>query len=178
MHWKNLKEKLNITNKSLVNPKTRLANQSEYHFNKKRILAATCILFIISFGLAIGGFGSNNSVVQANSVQGLGVGIYWDQDCTNRTLALNWGSLEAGSSNNLTVYIRNECNSDVSLALSASNWTPSATSRYISLNWNYTSQVLKTDEVMPLELSLTVFPSISDITDFNFETIITTIVSR
>lgn len=178
MRWKNLKEKLNIVDKSLTNPKARLVMQSEYHFNKKTILAATCILFIVSFGLTIGGFGLNNSVVQANSVEGLGVGIYWDQACTNRTLSLNWGLLEVGSSNNLTVYIRNECKSDVSLALSTSNWTPSATSNYISLNWNYTNQVLKTDEVIPLELTLTVSPTITDITDFNCETIITTIGSQ
>ena len=145
------------------------------HVTKKPIFAAICILFIIFLSSFIEGFGSNKSLVQANSVQGIGVGIYWDQACTNRTLSLNWGTIAAGSSNNLTVYVRKECNWPVSLSLSTSDWTPSSASSYMSLNWNYTNQVLKTDEVIPIELTLTVNAGIDGITDFSHETIIGTI---
>jgi hypothetical protein len=175
MRWKNLKEISNITNKPLIKPKARYKIRNISRFNKKITLAATCLLFIIFFSAVIGGFGSNKNFVHASSVQGRGVGIYWDQACTNRTLLLSWGSVDAGSKNNLTVYVRNECNSDVSLSLSASNWEPLVASSYISLNWNYTSQVFKTNEVVPIELTLTLSPTIVDITDFSFETIITTI---
>jgi hypothetical protein len=113
--------------------------------------------------------------VQANSVQGNGVGIYWDQDCTNKTLSLNWGSTIAGSSRNFTVYVRNEGNSEVLLRISASQWIPSITSSYMSLNWNYTSQVLNINEVIPVELTLRVSPAICDITNFSFDVIITSI---
>ncbi len=175
MLWKNLKEKLNITNNRSINLKTRFTMPTESHFNKKTKLATICLLFIIFFSIATGGFGSNISVVQANSVQGIGAGIYWDQVCTNRTLSLDWGFIEPGSSNYLIIFVRNEGNSAVSLRIGTSNWTPSNASSYMSLIWNYSGQILKTNEVIPIKLTLKVSPTIIDVTDFNFETIITTI---
>jgi hypothetical protein len=93
------------------------------------------------------------------------------QNCTNKTNSLNWGLTDAGSSYNLTVYVRNECNSAVSLGLGTSNWAPSSSVSYLSLSWNYTGQVLKTAEVIPLELKLTVSPTIVDVSEFSFITI-------
>jgi hypothetical protein len=106
-------------------------------------------------------------------VKGVGVGIYWDQACTNRTLLLNWGLIEGGSNTTLTVYIKNEINSAASLSLGTSNWTPPAALDYMSLNWNYSDQVLSADQVVPMELTLTVYPTITGIIDFSFNTIIT-----
>ena len=101
------------------------------------------------------------------------MGIYWDQACTNRTLSLNWGNIEAGSNNTLIIYIRNEMSSDASLSLHTINYSPSASSGYISMNWNYAGQVLSAGQVIPLELTLTVLPNISGITNFSFNTTIT-----
>jgi hypothetical protein len=173
MIWKNTKKKLRINHKQPANhvPPT-IPNSS--HFNKKTIFAAICILTIIALSTTIEDFSSNKSVVQADSVKGIGVGIYWDQACTNKTLSLNWGFINASSNNNLTVYVRNEGNSAVSLGLNTSNWTPSATSSYISLIWNYTAQVLSTNEVIPIQLTLIVSPTIINITNFSFETTIAT----
>ncbi len=145
------------------------------YFTKKTIFAASCILAIVVLSTAIDDSPSNRSIVNAESIKGIGTGIYWDQACMNKTLSLNWGQLEAGSSNNLTVYVRNEGNSAVSLLLSTSNWVPSTTSRYITLNWNYANQVLKTNEVLPIELTLTISPTIEGTTDFRFVTTVTAI---
>jgi hypothetical protein len=145
------------------------------HFTKKAVIAATCILAIIVLGITIEDAASDKSIVYAQTIKGIGVGIYWDLACLNKTLSLNWGIIAAGSSNSLTVYVRNEGNSAVSLLLSTSEWVPSSASSYISLNWNYTNQALKTNEVMPLELTLTVSPTIDGITDFKHLTTITTI---
>jgi hypothetical protein len=75
----------------------------------------------------------------------------------------------------LTVYVRNECNSAVSLGLGTSNWAPSSSASYLSLSWNYTGQVLKTAEVIPLELKLTVSPTIVDVSEFSFITLMSAI---
>ncbi len=139
----------------------------------KAILAVTCILTLVILIAFIGNFGSTKSLVLADTVKGVGVGIYWDQACTNETLLLNWERIDVGSDSNLTVYIRNEVNSPALLWLGTSNWTPSASSDYISLNWNYSGQVLSVGQVIPLELTLAVSPTISEITDFSFKTIIT-----
>ena len=142
--------------------------------HRKAILTAICILTIIILGAIIEDFGSIIAVVNGGSVEGLGAGIYWDQACTNRTLSFNWGPIGASSNNTLTVYIKNERNSAVSLWLRTSNWTPSASANFMSLNWNYSGQVLNADQVIPLELTLTVYPTLSGVTVFSFDTIITT----
>ncbi len=175
MAGKNLNESQNKIRTQFAKPKVKFTIPRSNNFNKKTLLAASCLLIIIVLGAAITDLGSNRSIVQANSVMAIGAGIYWDQTCTNRTLSFNWGLIDLSSSNNLTVYVRNECNSDVTLKLNTLTWTPSATSRYISLNWNYTGQILKTGEVISIELTLKVEPTVMDITNFSFETAITTI---
>ena len=161
-------------NEGIANLRAPLTIPIGNHVHRKAIFAAICILTIVILGVIIGDFGSSKTIVYASSVKGLGTGIYWDQACTNRTLSLDWGLIEAGSNNTLTVYVKNEGNSAVSLWLGTSNWTPSASLGYMSLNWNYSGQVLSVDQVIPLELTLTVSPTISGITGFSFDTIITT----
>jgi hypothetical protein len=175
MMRKNIK-KILINNKRILQRKVAKSNiPTRHHYIKKTTFAAIIILSVIVLATFMEDFSSNKSIVQANSVQGIGVGIYGDQDCTNKTLSLNWGSTEPGSSSNLTVYIRNEGNSAISLMLSASKWIPSNTSSYMSLNWNYTRQVLNPYEVIPIELTLSVSPTICDITNFSLDITITAI---
>ena len=141
---------------------------------RKTIPAAICLLTIIAFGAFIASGGSAKSIVYASSVNGLGTGIYWDQACTNKTLSLTWGSVEAGSNTTLTIYIKNEGNSAAPLSLETSNWDPSTAMNNISLKWNYSGQVLSAGQVIPIELTLTVCATVSGITNFSFDTTITT----
>ena len=107
-------------------------------------------------------------------MKGIGVGVYWDHACTNRTLSLNWGHIKAGSNSTLTVYIKNEGRSAVSLWLRTSRATPSTALDYMTLTWTYSGRILSVDEVIPVELILNVSPTITGITNFSFDTIITT----
>jgi hypothetical protein len=111
--------------------------------------------------------------VHANVV-GLGAEIYWDQGCINRTLSPDWGSFKPGSNKTLIVYIRNEGDSAAHLSIATSNWAPSAASSYMTLNWNYSGQILSVGQVIPLELNLAVSPNITGITHFSFDTTIAT----
>lgn len=155
--------------------KTSCAIPAHNHVKRKIIIAVICVLTLIALIVSIKDFGSINSVVKADSVIGIGVGIYWDKDCTNATSSLSWGSIDPNSNNNLTIFIRNEGNSAITLRLSTSNWTPSNASSYISLSWNYTGQVLNTKEVIPIKLTLTVSSTIYDIIDFSLQTTITSV---
>jgi len=174
MFWESLRKVPDKINERIVNLKVTLVIPIGNHAHRKVILAAICLLSIAIFGAVMAAIGSSKTIVYASSVNGLGAGIYWDQACTNRTLSLNWGPIEAGSNNTLTIYIKNESNSADSLSLQTSNWTPSTSLGYMSLNWNYSGQVLSVDQVIPLELTLTVSPTISGITNFSFDTTITT----
>jgi hypothetical protein len=140
----------------------------------KRIVFTTmCIILVAILGTAIMNSATSKNVAYANSVRGVGVGIYWDQNCTNRTLSLGWGVIEPGSNSTLMVYVRNEGDSAVSLWLRTFNWTPSVASDYMTLNWTYSGRILSANEVIPIELILNVSPTISGITDFSVDLVIT-----
>lgn len=144
------------------------------HFRRKAIIATICVLTIVALGAIIQNPVSSKTVAYGSSVESLGASIYQDRACTNRTLSFQWGSLEAGSNRTLTVYVKNECNSAASLFLRTSNWIPATSQNYMSLDWNYSGQVLKVGEVIPLQLTLTVNQNVNGITSFTFDTLITT----
>jgi hypothetical protein len=173
MFVEKLRKALNKTNEGTAILRMLFTTPRGNNFHRRGIFTAICLLTVIILGAIIADFGSIIAVVHAGSVEGLGVGIYWDQSCTNRTLSLDWGPIKAGSNNTLTVYVKNKGNSAVSLWLRTSNWTPSASLSYMSLNWNYSGQVLRVNQVVPLEITLTVYPTITGITAFSFDTIIT-----
>jgi hypothetical protein len=175
MLWKHPKKPHRNTNKRLISLKAHFATPARNHVKRKILFATICILTLMALITVIEDLGPVKSIVKADSIIGIGVGIYWDKDCTNTTRCLNWGLIEPNSNKNLTLYLRNEGNSDVSLRLGASNWTPSNASSYMSLSWNYSGQILKTNELIPIKLTLRVSPTIADITDFSLETIITTV---
>jgi hypothetical protein len=81
-----------------INVGVSLNIPSGNHVYRKAIHAATCILLaIVILGTSIEAFGLSKAFVDVSSVTGLGVGIYWNQACTNRTFSLDWGLIQAGS---------------------------------------------------------------------------------
>jgi hypothetical protein len=158
----------------VVNSMAPVAIQVSNRVHRRVVFATIGIILVVILGTISVNSGSNRTISYASSISGVGVGIYWDQACTNRTLSLHWGLINPVSNNILTVYIRNEGNSPASLWLTTSNWTPSAASGYMTLNWNYSGITLSADEVIPMELTLSVSPTVSGITDFSFDTVITT----
>jgi hypothetical protein len=73
----------------------------------------------------------------------------------------------------VTIYVRNEGNVAATLSKTAQNWNPSSASTYITLNWNYAGQTLAVYQVLQVNLSLTVSPTISGITNFTFDITVT-----
>jgi len=142
------------------------------YVHKKTIFVTMCTVMVVILG-AITGLFDANKAVHANVV-GLGAEIYWDQDCTNRTLSFDWGSIEPGSNKTFTVYVGNEGDSAAYLSIATSNWTPSAALSYMTLNWNYSGQILSVGQVIPLELVLAVSPSVTGIAQFSFDITIAT----
>ncbi len=56
------------------------------------------------------------------TVKAVGVGVFWDNNCTNCVSFIDWGIVEPGSMNNVTVYVRNEGNVAASISLATENW--------------------------------------------------------
>ena len=147
--------------------------------SSKRIILAVSLAFVMG-ALAIGILDNVFSLIQTNrtisstgSVKGIGVGIYWDSACTNRVSSITWGVIDPGSNKTMTVYVRNEGNSVVTLSRTAQNWNPATSSNYMTLNWNYAGQTLSVNQVLQIRFTLVVSPTISGITNFAFDIIVT-----
>lgn len=111
----------------------------------------------------------------AGTVKGIGVGIYWDNACTDRATSIDWGLAEPGTIQNRTVYIRNEGNANVTLALLTSNWSPTDAATYISLSWTYDNQTIPVNEAMQVTLGLTIASDVTGITSFSFDVLVTAV---
>jgi hypothetical protein len=150
-----------------------------YLREKGKIILWVSLVFLLG-ALAVSIFGNTLSLVQTNrtisnsgSVKGIGVGVYWDSACTNRTSSIVWGVLDPGSDKTVTVNVRNEGNSVVTLSKATQNWNPSTASSSMTLNWNYAGQTLSVNQVLQIRLTLVISPAVSGITNFSFDILIT-----
>ena len=126
-------------------------------------LTVTVAFSLMSFYMPV------HSVGQIKTV---GVGVYWDINCTMRATGIDWGLLEPGQNKSVIVYVRNESNVPVSLSLSTANWNPVNASNYITLTWSYEGQFLKQGDVVKVALTLLVSDQIKGVADFSFDIII------
>lgn len=127
-------------------------------------LTLTLIAFaLLQSSVRIGGRGA---------VKVVGVGVFWDRNCTNPVSFIDWGMVEPGSMNNVTVYVRNEGNVVANISLATENWNPSNAFDYLALSWNFDGRQLNPLEVVQVTLTLTVSSSVQGITSFSFDIII------
>lgn len=173
MFWQSLGKVPKKVNETIANSKVPFAIQISNRVHRKAVFATICIILVVVLGTILVNSVSNRTVAYAYSMSGVGVGIYWDQACTNRTLSLDWGLIAPGSNSTVMVYVRNEGDSAVSLWMATSNWTPSVASGYMTLSWTYSGRILSAYEVIPVELILNVYPTVSGISDFGFDIVIT-----
>jgi hypothetical protein len=87
---------------------------------------------VLTYGLL---FGSKTISNQGN-VNSIGVGVYWEDTCVNNVSTIDWGLIEPGASENVTVYILNKGTVPMTLNMTTDQWVPSAASAYMTLSWN------------------------------------------
>jgi hypothetical protein len=132
------------------------------------------VVLVVTTTVTTLGLLSNSKTVQSHgAVKTLNVGAYWNSACTNTTTAIDWGMMSPGTANNVSFYVRNEGNLPVRLGLSTQNWSPANASSYMSLSWNREGQTLAASNVTLATLVLNVSSSISGVSSFSFDTVIT-----
>jgi len=82
------------------------------------------------------------------------------------------GILTPGSEEKVTVFTRNEGNTEITLHLATENWNPESAEEYIALSWDYDGDPISPEQVIEITLSLYVSESIEGITDFTFDIVI------
>jgi len=131
------------------------------------------LLSIVALIVLASGFTQSSvRIVGRGTVKAVGVGVFWDSNCTDPVSFVDWGVVEPGSMNNVTVYVRNEGNVAANISLATENWNPSNASNYMTLSWNYDGQQLNPQEVAQITLTLNVSSSVQGIESFSFDIII------
>ena len=172
MFWQSLGKVPTKVDERIVHSKSPFPIQINNRVHGRAVYATICIILVVILGTIIVNSGSSRTIASAYSMRGIGVGIYCDQGCTNRTLSLDWRQIEPCSNSTVLVYVRNEGEPSVSLWMTTSNWTPNVASNYMTLSWTYTGRILSASEVIPIELILNVSPTVSGITDFSVDIVL------
>ena len=135
------------------------------------ILAVTLILANINsiYGLlsTVCPIGSTGVVASAN------LGVFQESQCINNVTSINWGTLSAGGTNSVTVYVKNIGTVPLTLSLSTGSWSPAGAQSYMTVTWNYAGATIQPNGVQAVTITLTVSASIQGITNFSFNVIIT-----
>jgi hypothetical protein len=85
------------------------------------MVIATFVLILFMMTQVMSLVLTSKTIPNVGVVKAVGVGGYWDATSTNKVSSIDWGVLDPGSNKNVTVYIRNEGNSAVSLTMSRSS---------------------------------------------------------
>lgn len=112
------------------------------------------------------------TVPSTGSVTTIGVGVYWDSDYSNEVSSIDWGAVEAGSSKNVTVYIRNEGNTAATLNMTTENRNPVIAESYITFTWDYNEQIVDENSVIKAIFTLSVSPDTIGVTSFSFDIVV------
>lgn len=140
-----------------------------------KVALATVILLVYTLTLSVADsvarppFQNNRTISNAGSIITIGVGIYWDAQCTSSVSGIDWGTLEPGSNKTVAVFIRNQGGFSANLTMDTSNWNPAKASDYAVLSWDREGYPLALGEVVQATFTLTVSADISGITTFSFD---------
>jgi len=132
----------------------------------------TLSLAFLSFHSILGQFNQLSIGTGGTITTPEGVGVYWDSDCNSDVSFVDWGTVEPGSTKNVTIYIRNEGNDAVSLSIHAGKWNPVEASNYMTFSSDCVNQTVNPKEVVQTTLTLSTSLGIEGITDFSFDIVI------
>jgi len=106
---------------------------------------------------------------KVGEIKEIGIGVYSDSSCSSPVPCVDWGDIAPGLSKNITVFVRNEGNTSVTLFMYASNWNPSEADDFVHLTWNYTGEIMEESHVLPVTFSLHVDAGIKGISTVIFD---------
>ena len=137
------------------------------------VIAVIIVIVVFASETILGQLPFFRLIGNRGKVTVVGVGVYWDANCSSPVYSLDWGSVEPGSIKNQTVFIRNEGNEPSTLFLNTTNWDPPDASDFIELKWDYNGYIIyPQDPPTEVTLTLSVAPVTEGVRDFNFDIII------
>jgi hypothetical protein len=113
---------------------------------QKRATIIIAVLIVSAVSLAIATSGALSASFTNTNIPSTGkvttvetsvnVGIFDNSACTLNLTSVDWGELRSGENATKTVWVKNVGDTDVTLSLSATGWTPSNSYQYMELTWD------------------------------------------
>jgi hypothetical protein len=144
----------------------------------RRKISTGVILSIAAIGLILtvttaGLLSVSQTVSSTGTVTAVNVGVYSDSSCTVVLTSIDWGTTPPGNSVTRTFYVKNTGNTQITLSMSKNSWVPSSANGPITVTWNRESVTLNSGSSTSATLTLSVSSSISGITSFSVNIVIT-----
>jgi len=115
----------------------------------------------------------NEALPTRGSILAINVGIYSDSGCSQKLTSIDWGDISPGGTVTKTIYVKNTGNSQLMLKMTKTNWNPSEANGPISITWDRESTNINAGQSVQAVITLSVSSTISGITDFSVDIVIT-----
>jgi hypothetical protein len=148
-----------------------LSKKPKRDFRLLTFALAVCVFSVLVY-TSVSVYLFSTTIGSRGTVRTLGVGVYWDEICSNSVSYIDWGIVDPGSQENVAVYVRNEGNVPASILLDTVDWDPPKASSYITLSWDYSGQLVEPDDSIRVTLTLLISPSIQNVASFDFDIVI------
>jgi hypothetical protein len=137
--------------------------------NRKRSaeLILTIATIVIASFVALGIV--KNPITNVSAIITSGIGVYWDQTCTQKISSITWGMLSPGQVRSVVVYIRNEGVNITYLDITEANWIPANAGQYFSFKWDCATAKLLPTKIVKITATLAVSPNIHGVDTFSFD---------
>lgn len=132
----------------------------------------TAILAVLTVTTA-GLLSVSHSISSTGSITAINVGVYSNSACTQELTLIEWGTISPGNSETRIIYLKNTGNAQITLSMASANWNPANANGPITVTWNKGGDTLDVGQVATATLTLSVAESISGVTNFSLNIIIT-----
>ena len=115
----------------------------------------------------------NEALPTRGTISSINVGLYSDSGCTQKLASIYWGDISPGEIATQTIYVKNVGNTQLTLKMTENNWNPSEANGPITINWDREDTIINAGQSLQAVLTLSVSSTISGITDFSVDIVIT-----
>ncbi len=137
------------------------------------VVAACLIGMVISSAFTLAILDAQRVIPSSGLVAAVNVGVYSDVACTLNLTSITWGNVYPGDSVPRTIYVKNTGNVPMTLSMATAAWNPAGAAGQITVAWDKENAVLNPGQSTSATLTLSVSPSISGVTAFSVNIVIT-----
>ena len=115
----------------------------------------------------------NQSISSSGSLTTVNVGVYSDSAYSQPLTSIDWGTISPGTTVTRTIYVKNTGNTQITLSMTTNGWSPTSANGPLTLTWNREGTTLSAGISTAATLTLSISSSISGITTFSVNIVIT-----